>query len=71
MRRGRNGKSVYAEVGFWLAKDNSFQIRIKGISTHKIFLFEDTNRISGHRVLFRHLEIALKRMGAPSPALNS
>jgi hypothetical protein len=67
MKLSDKGKSVYAEVGFWLEKDGSIHMTIKGIPGGHIAVNEDSARKNGHGTLFKRLAWALEKMGAPAP----
>jgi hypothetical protein len=70
MQLSRKGRSVYAEVGFWLEKDGSIHMTIKGLPGAHIAVNEDSARKNGHRTLYQRLAKGLQKMGAPSPAAN-
>ena len=70
MKLSRKGRSVYAEVGFWLEKDGSIHLSIKGLPGGHIAVNEDPVRRNGHPTLFARLSRALAKAGAPAPNSN-
>ena len=67
MKLSRKGKSVYAEIGFWLEKDGSIHMTIKGDPSGHIAVNENPERRNGHPTLFARLAKALGEAGAPAP----
>lgn len=69
MRRSKDGKgrSVYAEVGFWMQSDGDIHMTIQGLENGHVTVTADPKRTTGHRTLYKRLSDALRQMGAPSP----
>jgi hypothetical protein len=68
MKLSKKGRSVYTEVGFWLEKDGSIHLGIKGDPTGHVAINEDPARRNGHPTLYRRLANALRKSGAPAPS---
>jgi hypothetical protein len=68
MRLSKKGRSVYTEVGFWLDKNGSIHLAIKGDPSGHVAVYSDPARPNGHRTLYARLAKALREAGAPAPA---
>lgn len=67
MQKSKKGRSVYAEVGFWLEKDGSIHLTIKGAPGAHVAVNRDPKQPNGHPTLFRRLAKLLEDEGAPAP----
>ena len=67
MKLSKKGRSVYTEVGFWLEKDGSIHLAIKGDPRGHVAVNQDPTKRNGHPTLFNRLAKALNEAGAPAP----
>mgnify|MGYP003431115468 CR=1 FL=1 len=58
------GKSVYAEVGFWLEKDGSIHLTFKGVPGFHVAVNADPKKPNGHPTLFKRLTKLIQDAGA-------
>ncbi len=70
MKVSSKGRAVYAEIGFWLDKNGSIHLTIKGAQGGHVAVNEDPERRNGHPTLFRRLAQLLRDAGAPAPTSN-
>ena len=70
MYLSKKGRAVSTEVGFWLEKDGSIHLTIKGDSTGHVAVNSNPEKRNGHPTLYRRLANALREMGAPAPDPN-
>jgi hypothetical protein len=70
MRLSKNGKSVYLEIGFWVAEDGSIHVAAKDIEGFNIAVNSDPGKSNGHPTLFKRLAKCLSDMGASAPMLT-
>jgi hypothetical protein len=70
MRLSKKGKAVYTEVGFWLEKDGSIHIGIKGDPSGHVAVNFDPTKRNGHPTLYKRLSKALRAAGALAPDSN-
>ena len=68
MQLSRKGNAVYAEVGFWLEKDDSIHMTIKDDASGHVAINSEPGRRNGHPTLYARLANALREAGAPAPS---
>jgi len=69
VRKSKNGRSVYLDVGVWL-DDGTIHPTARSVEGFHIYVTEDPARRDGHPTLYRRLVACLEDAGAPAPELT-
>ena len=71
MKLSKTGRTVYAEIGFWLEKDgSSIHLTIKDLANGHVAVTSDPSKASGHPALHERLSDALNKMQTARTAIT-